>query len=221
MPVTVTLVISKAAFPVLVRVTACTALVVPSVWLGKVRLVVVRLTAGPPPVPVRLTVWGLPVALSLTFNMAVRVPGAAGVKVTVIMQLAPAATVLPQLLVWPKSPELVPDNVKPVMLKLAVPLLVRVTACPGLVVPVFWLTKVKVEVERLTVDEVPVPERLTVWGPLLALLVRINDAVRLPTAEGVKVTLIVQLAPADTEPPQLSLSLKSPAFAPVAGMGGV
>jgi hypothetical protein len=75
--------------------------------------------------------------------------------------------------------------------------------------------------ERLTAEEVPVPERLTVWGLLLALLVSVNEAMRVPMAEGVKVTLIVQLAPAATEPPQVSLSLKSPEFAPVTGMGGV
>ena len=65
------------------------------------------------------------------------------------------------------------------------------------------------------------PERLTTWGLLLALLVRVNEAVRVPLAEGVKVTLTVQLAPAATEPPQLSLSLKSLGFAPVMGRGGV
>ena len=42
--------------------------------------------------PVRLTVWGLPVALSVRVTAAVRVPLAVGVKVTLIVQLAPAAT---------------------------------------------------------------------------------------------------------------------------------
>jgi hypothetical protein len=65
------------------------------------------------------------------------------------------------------------------------------------------------------------PERLTAWGLLLALLVRVNEAVRVPLAKGVKVTLTVQFPPATKEPPQLSLSLKSPEFAPVMGMGGV
>ena len=221
MPVTARLLMLKAAFPVLLRVAACTALVVPRVWLLKIKLVAVRLTVGPLPVPVRFTVWGLPVALSVMVTVAVRVPGAVGVKVTLIVQFAPGTTVFAQLLVWPKSPELVPVTVKLVMLKFAVPLLVRVTACAGLVVLTVWLANVKVEAERLTVEAVPVPERLTVWGLLLALLVRINDAVRLPVPEGVKVTLIVQFAPAATDPPQLSLSLKSPAFAPVTGMGGV
>ncbi len=51
------------------------------------------------PVPVRLTVWGLPVALSVRVTAAARVPLAAGVKVTLMVQLAPAATIAPQLLV--------------------------------------------------------------------------------------------------------------------------
>jgi hypothetical protein len=37
-------------------------------------------------------------------KVPVRVPVAVGVKVTLIVQLAPALTVLPQVLVWEKSP---------------------------------------------------------------------------------------------------------------------
>ena len=50
---------------------------------------------------------------------------------------------------------------------------------------------------------VPVPERLTVWGLLAALSVMVREATRPPLAAGVKVTLMVQLAPAATELPQL------------------
>ena len=50
---------------------------------------------------------------------------------------------------------------------------------------------------------VPVPVRLTVWGLAGALSAIVTEAVRLPLAEGVKVTLIVQVAPAATELPQL------------------
>ena len=57
------------------------------------------LTAGAVPVPVRLAVWGLPLALSVRVMAALRVPVAAGVKVTLIVQLVPAATLDPQLLV--------------------------------------------------------------------------------------------------------------------------
>jgi hypothetical protein len=65
-------------------------------------------TVAPVPVPVSDTVWGLPGALSVTESEAVSVPAAMGVKVTLTVQLAPAATVLPQVLVWPKSPASAP-----------------------------------------------------------------------------------------------------------------
>ena len=48
-------------------------------------------------------------------------------KVTLIVQLPPAATELPQLLVWAKSLALVPVSARLVILKAAVPVLVRVT----------------------------------------------------------------------------------------------
>jgi len=50
-------------------------------------------------VPVRLTVCGLPVALSVMVTEAVRLPGAVGVNVTLMVQLLPANTELPQVLV--------------------------------------------------------------------------------------------------------------------------
>jgi hypothetical protein len=78
-------------------------------------------------VPERLAVCGLLVALSVTVNVPLRAPAAVGVKVTLIVQFAPAATLAPQLLVWAKSPLLVPVKVMLVMLS-AVPCeLVRVT----------------------------------------------------------------------------------------------
>jgi hypothetical protein len=102
-------------------------LAVPTTWLAKVRLVGEMLTAGAVPVPERLTLCGLPVALSARVRDAVRVPLAAGVKVTLIVQLAPAATEPPQLLVWTKSLALVPVTARLEMLKAALPELVRVT----------------------------------------------------------------------------------------------
>ena len=100
-PVRARLVTLKLALPVLLRVTVCTALLVPTGWLAKARLVGERLTTAAVlvPVPDRLTVWGLPLALSTMLSAAVRAPLAEGVKVTRIVQLAPAATELPQVLV--------------------------------------------------------------------------------------------------------------------------
>lgn len=63
----------------------------------------------------------------------------------------------------------------------------------------------------------PVPESLTYKVGLAASLFLIaNDAVRVPPAVGVNVTLIVQFAPGATPCPQVSLSTeKSVAFVPV------
>ena len=51
--------------------------------------------------------------MSVTVNVALLVPIAVGVNVTSIEQLAPAARLVPQLLVCAKSPLLVP--VKPIL----------------------------------------------------------------------------------------------------------
>jgi hypothetical protein len=77
-------------------------------------------------VPERLTDWGLSVALSVKLTAALRVPLAAGVKVTLIVQLVPAGTELPHVLVWAKSLALVPVSAMLVRVKAAVPVLFRV-----------------------------------------------------------------------------------------------
>ena len=81
--------------------------------------------------PVKLTVWGLPAASSATLNVPLRVPVAVGVKVTLIAQLAPAATELPQVFVCAKSPL----AAMLVMFSVAVPVLLSVTTCAPLVAP--------------------------------------------------------------------------------------
>jgi len=68
---------------------------------------------------------------------ALRVPVAVGVKVTEILQLPPAATLVPQVLFWPKSPEFAPVTAMLVMVSAPVPVLFRVTDCDALVVPTF------------------------------------------------------------------------------------
>jgi hypothetical protein len=86
----------------------------------------VRLILPERPVPVRATDWELPGALSVRLIAAVRPPEAWGVNVTLIVQVAFACTRLPQVLVWAKSLALVPVTAMLVMLKLALPVLVRV-----------------------------------------------------------------------------------------------
>jgi len=77
------------------------------------------------PVPERLTVCGLPGASCVMVRLPSRVPVAVGLKVTLIVQLAPAATLEPQVLVWAKSP-LTPMLV---MVNGPLPVLVSVTVC--------------------------------------------------------------------------------------------
>ena len=86
------------------------------------------------PVPERATVWGLLMASSLSVIVAARVPVAAGLKVTLTVQLAFAAMLDPQLLVCEKSLELVPDTTMPVMFKAALPEFESENACAELAV---------------------------------------------------------------------------------------
>ena len=51
------------------------------------------------PVPVRLAVCGLFLALSVMVRVPFRVPVAVGLKATLIVHLAPGATLVPQVLV--------------------------------------------------------------------------------------------------------------------------
>ena len=196
----------RATFPVLLRVTLCAVLVVPTFWLLNVKLVAERLAAAAVPVPVRFTVCGLPAALSEILTVAVRAPAAVGVNVTLIVQLPLTATELPQVFVSAKSVVLVPAMLMLVMLKLTLPVLLRVTLCAELVTPTFSLAKVRPEGDRLTWLERPVPVRLTVCGLPAALSEMLTVAVRVPAAVGVNVTLIVQLPLAPTELPQVLVS---------------
>jgi hypothetical protein len=98
----------NVAPPPLVNVTVCGALMIPMLWLPKLKLVGKTLTPEAMPVPVRFTVCGLPLPLSVTVRVAVRTPAIVGVNVTLIVQLAPAASVAAQLLVCAKSLLFVP-----------------------------------------------------------------------------------------------------------------
>ena len=57
-----------------------------------------------PPVPASCTTCGLPAASSVMVTAPVRAPATVGVKVTSMVQSAPAATALPQVFVCAKSP---------------------------------------------------------------------------------------------------------------------
>src|ERR1035441_10760107 len=65
--------------------------------------------------------WGEPVALSATEMAAVRLAAETGVKLTVMVQLAPTASDVPQLLLSPKLLALVPVTEMLVIVSAAVP----------------------------------------------------------------------------------------------------
>ena len=81
----------------LVSVTVFAALVVPTAWVANVSLVGERLMVTEP-VPLRVTVCGLPAALSVKVNVPVASPVTVGENVTPTSHFAPAAMFDPQVL---------------------------------------------------------------------------------------------------------------------------
>ena len=141
-------------------------------------------------------------------SVAVRLPLAAGVKVTLILQLPPAATELPQVLLCAKSLGLVPVIVRLDIDNASLLELLRVVVCVPLVEPTDTLPKERLPGETAHTGEAaatPVPLRLTVLLPNELLVSMLRVAKRNPVVLGVKVRLIVQLAPGSSVSPQLSV----------------
>jgi hypothetical protein len=66
---------------------------------------------------------------------ATRLPAAVGLNVTLIVQLLPAATLAPHVLLSAKSPAFVPVTPMLVIARLLPPVLLSVTVCAALVLP--------------------------------------------------------------------------------------
>jgi hypothetical protein len=98
-PVIVRLLIFNTVSVPLVNVVIWVLLITAISWFGKERLVGDTLTVAEVPVPLRLRDWGLPLAVSVKLTEADRLPLAVGSNVTLIVQLAPTATELPQVFV--------------------------------------------------------------------------------------------------------------------------
>jgi phage tail protein X len=140
------------------------------------------------PTPLSVTFCGLPAALSVMLNAAVRVPDAVGLNLTLIVQLAPAANEVPQVVVWEKSPAFVPVIAIVVIVKLAVPVFFRVAVVAALVVPIAWVEK-----DRLVGDRVTT-------GPLLRLKVAVRDLAAVILTEQLPDPVQAPLQPANVEP---------------------
>jgi len=160
------------------------------------------------PVPLNATICGLPVALSAMFNVAVNVPFAPGVNNTLIVQLAPAASVPVGLHIVPEVGSGVPKLaafspliVNPANVTLAVLVFVTVTLCAPLVVPTACDPNAKLFGVTVTVADpgVPVPVNVTVVVCAVVLpalvYVIVTVPVSVPVAVGAKLTFTVQLEP--------------------------
>src|SRR5208283_1124140 len=150
------------------------------------------------PVPVKPTVWGLPLALSLMLSVPVMVPEDWGAKNTLMVQDELALRLAPQLFVGGKLALPVPMLV---MVTGTVPVLVSVTGCELLSLPCAWLAKVRLGGETETAGTAAVPVKVTVCEPALSTMLRLPLVV--PLAVGVNVTVIVQAPPAPMLVPQL------------------
>jgi len=76
----------------------------PTAWLPKAKLTGEKVM-GATPVPVKVTICGEFEAVSLTVITPGMLPVVEGMNVTLIVHVAPALRLLPQLLVCAKSPE--------------------------------------------------------------------------------------------------------------------
>src|SRR5438128_824484 len=128
---------TRVSVPVLVKVIVFGALVVPTAWDPKLRLVGSTVMTGATPVPVRGITCGLPAAFSVTVSVPVLAPIAVGVKVTLTRQLDDGAIVVQPKLATAKSPVAI-------ALRLVTgsdPLLNTPTSSAALVVPIRLLPK--------------------------------------------------------------------------------
>ena len=141
----------------MVRVTVLAGLVFPTATMPKLKPVPESVT-GAMPVPLRLTVCGLLVAVSVKLRVPVAGPVALGVNVTPTVQLAPPARLDPQVLLAMAKPAVVTMLEKP---REAIWWLVRVTVLAELVLPTTTVPKLKPVLESVA-GALPAPVRLTV-----------------------------------------------------------
>jgi hypothetical protein len=170
-----------ATFARLVSVKVCGCEEVPWVWVPKLRLG--EDSEKKIPLPVSVTVWGLPGALSETVRVPVWVPPALGLKATEMVQCAAGARLVSQVFLARNCALAAMEEV----VRVAVPVLVRVTVWMGLVVGTAWLAKVRAEDDREAMaPAMPVPVRAIICGLPTALSVMVTVAERGPGAVGAK-----------------------------------
>jgi hypothetical protein len=143
------------------------------------------LMTGAVPVPVNATDNAVGFELAMV-SVAARPFTAVGLNVTLIVQIAPPARLVPQLLVCAKSPGFAPVKVMPVIASVPVPPLESVTVWAALVVFTNWLPKLSVALSRVALA----------GGPTAAMLD--HPEARLPRMEAFHAWDIVPAQPLST-----------------------
>ena len=143
-----------------------------------------------------------------------RTPVAFGVKVTLIVHDPPAATIVPQVLVWEKSAAFAPVIRNDDMVSVPKPVLVSVMFMGKLLVPTFVTGNCNIVGDKFTTGCTPKPLNATVCGLPVALSVILSVPLRWPSAVGENVTVIWQLAPPARLEPHPFVWAKSPGFVP-------
>ncbi len=198
-PVIPTLETSRGAVPLFLSVVVCAALLVPTVWEPNDRPVGVSVTAGAVPVPLSAIACGLFDASSVTETAAVKLPDAAGLKVTEIVQVALTASVaglVGQLLLCAYAAALAPVKEMPEIVSGAVPVFWIVADCATLLVPTCCEPNVRLDGATVTAGAaaVPLPASPALCEPPAALSATWTLAVRGPGAPGVNLTKMVHVA---------------------------
>jgi hypothetical protein len=173
---------------------------------------------GAVPVPLRPTECGLPVADDVIVTAPVEATAVVGAKVTLIVQLAAAASDAAQLCVGANplpvvAIELIPSG--------ALPEFVSVIAFAALVVPTVWLPNARLVGASATAGAgaaTPLPDSATPCGLPPALDAMLRVAVRVFSAAGVNVTLIEQFVPGVSVVLLQLLGANSAALVPVVVM---
>lgn len=144
------------------------------------------------PVPVSATESGVGLPLVFMLHVALSLFDVDGVKVIFAAQLVDAARLPPHVVdVTTKSAALVPETAPALSVTELGSALVTVIVCAELEEPSF--TEPKDRLLGDTVTAPPVPDRATVSGVGLPLLVIVHVALSFEAVEGVKVTFTVQL----------------------------
>ena len=168
------------------------------------------------PVPLSATVALDP--LETAVNVALSAPAAVGENFSLSVQLPDDAKANETAghVVESTTKSVLPLIDRLVIVTEAVELLVSVTVVSPLFVPCCSEPNATVVGEKAIAPvAIPVPVSVIDCGELTALSVMTSEAVRLPSAPGVKLTLMTQLPLGRTAVLQLSVSLKSLALAPL------